>query len=167
MKKSKANESPSIHIKKLKNLYLDGDKPAIPDNIYIDELENLYINNPKPDVDSNREPFPRHTLTNSQLSLAAHFIFKSLSFYARVNVDIASIARVIHFFADKPYTNIHNSDFYKKLKKAPNFKADRELIKDLEVVRIALLKMGFKEAALLVEKEILLASQEVSHNSNY
>lgn len=165
MENTTATKQSVIYINQVKNLYLKGDESAIPNNIYIDQVENLYTENPKPDVARSCKTDNGHTLTNSQLALASHFVFKSLGFYSRVNVDMALIARFIHLLADKPYTKIHNSDFYKKLKKAPNFKADRELIKDLELVKIELLKVDFKEAALLVEKEILIARQEISHRA--
>jgi hypothetical protein len=104
-----------------------------------------------------------HQLTNSQFVLAFYYALQSGGFHARVNVDMAFIARLMHLATARPYTDVHNSEFYKKLRRAPNFKPDRALIKDLEVIKSRLLEVGLKEAASLVDKEIILAHQEINN----
>ncbi len=119
MKKSKANKPSSIHIKKLKNLYLDGDKPAIPNHIYIDELENLHMGNIELATTTSHDESPttepvqpsRPRLTNSQLVLVCYFILLSWDVRFRINVDLADVARFIHALTGIPYKNLDNSEY--------------------------------------------------------
>jgi hypothetical protein len=83
----------------------------------------------------------------------------------RDTLSIADAARFMHFVTAKTYTNLNNSDFYKKLKHAPNFKADRELIKDLEVIRSLFLQLGLKPASLLIDQELTSAREEINNSS--
>jgi hypothetical protein len=54
--------------------------------------------------------------------------------------------------------------FYKKLKSVPNFKTDRALIKDLEVLKRSFLAVELKAASLIVEKELQVARQEIKYS---
>lgn len=173
MTKTTANKPSVIYIEQVENLHIDHFELAST-HIYIEKVENLHIGKTElasTDTSYYKQPPEHHqsptspTLTNSQLALAFHYVLKSLGLYARVNIDIASIARFIHAVTGKTYTRIHNSEFYKKLQRVPNSKTDRELIKDLAVVRSVLSQVELKEAALMVDNEIILARQEINLSS--
>jgi hypothetical protein len=170
MKNTKTTEPSRIHIEKVENLYIDKIELATATHIYIEKVENLHVgkvelattdtsHNGQPAIPN--EPSTRSTLTISQLVLAFYYGLKSCGIHPRINVDIAFIARLMHLATAKPYTDVHNSEFYKKLKRVPNFKTDRGLIKDLEIIKSRLLALELKEASLLVDDEITLARQEI------
>ncbi|MHB9147660.1 MAG: hypothetical protein ACYC2U_04470 [Candidatus Amoebophilus sp.] len=66
--------------------------------------------------------------------LACYYVLISWDIQPRVNLDIEHVARFMHLVTRKPYTRIHNSEFYKRLQRPPLLKSDKELIKDLEAV---------------------------------
>ncbi len=171
MKKSTTTKPSRIYIKHVENLYISESELATT-NVYIEHVENLHMgklelattatSHDESPTTPHQPPIP--TLTNSQLVLAFYYGLQSGGFHARVNVDMAFIARLMHLATARPYTDVHNSEFYKKLRRAPNFKPDRALIKDLEVIKRRLLEVGLKEAASLVDKEISLAHQEINNS---
>jgi hypothetical protein len=170
MKKKTANKR--ISIDRIKNIHMNHQiELATITSIHIKEVENLYID--KVELATTATSYDESTaiphqssiptLTNSQRVLAFYYALKSGGYHSRINVDMAFIVRLMHVAIDKPLTDVHNSEFYKKLKRVPNFKADRGLRKDLEVVRSRLVEAGLKEAVLLVDKEIAMAHQEINN----
>jgi hypothetical protein len=174
MEHTATTTSSFVYIEKVNNLYIDKIELATATHIYIEKVENLHASKVEPTIiganhngqsTTHPEPSTKPTLTTSQLVLAFYYGLKSCGIHPRVNVDIAFIARLMHLATAKPYTDVHNSEFYKRLRYAPNFKTDRTLIKDLEVIKGRLLELGLKEAASLVGNEIILALQEISNNA--
>jgi hypothetical protein len=141
-----------VMVKRMKEVYVE--------NLHIEKLEicNTIASCPSP---SPSVATAGLSLSNSQLVLAFHYVLLSWGVQPRITIDIAPIARFMHLVSGKPYKRIHTSEFYKKLQRVPNFKNDKELIKDLTVVKRLLLEVELKEASLLVDREINLASQEI------
>ena len=104
-------------------------------------------------------------LTNSQLVLIFFYFFKQNGLEPRKNIDISSIAKFLHLITGKELTNVINSDFYKKLLRVPNFKKDKELIKDLETILPMFKKVQLNEAAKMIENEIEMARSEIKHSN--
>jgi hypothetical protein len=193
--KASKPSSISISINKAKNVYFNVDKTATPDDIYIVQFENLPMDSielatlthihikevknlhiSKTELVTHtptayqqpagqRVPTNGRKLTNSQFILACYYTLVSWGIQPRVNIDIAPVARFIHFAIGKPYTSITNSEFYKKLQRVPNFKSERDLIKDLEVVKSLFLQLELKEVVILIDQELTLARQEIKHHS--
>jgi hypothetical protein len=132
---------------------------------YIEKVENMYVEytNPISPPPASPGAAPNSQgLTNSQLVLACYYVLVSWGIHPRSNIDIAPVARFMHLVTGKPYKRVHTSEFYRKLQRVPNFKTDRGLIKDLEVVKRLFLQLELKDASLLVDRELALARQEMS-----
>jgi|GEM_PF-4487286 len=93
-------------------------------------------------------------LTQSQWVLVYYYFFKQNGLEPRVNIDISPLARFIHLATGIKYSTVQNSDIYDKLSKAPNFKVDKELLKDLEKIRPIFENYGFNEIVQVVDREI-------------
>jgi hypothetical protein len=99
--------------------------------------------------------------TNSQLVLIFYYFFKQNGIEPRVNIDISPIAKFIHLITGKELKAVTSSDFYKKLLTVPNFKTDKELINDLEVIKPLFKMVQLNEVVKMIENEIDLARIEM------
>lgn len=107
-------------------------------------------------------PNPNQTsYTNSQLVLIFYYFLKYTGIEPRVQIDIAPIAKFMHLITGKDLTAVANSDFYKKLQKVPNFKKDKELIKDLQIVKPLFMKVQLSEVAKMIDNEIEIARAQL------
>lgn len=98
--------------------------------------------------------------SNSELVLLFYYFFAENGLTIRESIDIAPIAKFIHLITGKKFTVTTSSDIYKKLKKAPNFKTDKELIKDLEKVKKQFEDFQLNNIAQSMEKEIEICKAE-------
>lgn len=104
--------------------------------------------------------------TNSQLVLIFYYFFKQNGLEPRKNIDISPIAKFIHLITGKKFKKLVNSDFYKKLREVPNFKTDKELIKDLGVIKLLFKMVQLDEIVKMIENEIGIAGIEKRNRSN-
>jgi hypothetical protein len=100
-------------------------------------------------------------LTNSQLVLIYYYFFKQYGLEPRKDISVSPLARFIHLTTGKNFSEIQNSDVYKKLRDAPNFKTDEELVKDLNVIRPLFAKCGFNDILQSIDNEIDIAKNEM------
>lgn len=98
--------------------------------------------------------------TNSQNVLIYYYFFKANGLEAPHNVTIASIAKFVHLITGKSFSKLDNSEFYKKLKTAPNFKKDAGLIKDLEIIKPFFQKVELVEIVKMIDNELVIARTE-------
>jgi hypothetical protein len=124
------------------------------ENVHIKTLEIVNTPTTHQSKTSSLGSPPKQELTNSQLVLACYYVLLSWGIHPRGNIDMAPIARFMHLITGRPYKHVHSSEFYKKLKRTPNLKTGKGLIKDLEMLKDLFLRLELKEAALLVEHEI-------------
>lgn len=94
------------------------------------------------------------SLSQAQWVLVFYYFFKQNGLEPRVGINISPLARFIHLATGIKYSTVQNSDIYDKLSKAPNFKADKELLKDLEKIRPIFENHGFNEILQMIDKEI-------------
>jgi len=92
--------------------------------------------------------------SNSQLVLIFYYFFKYSGIKPRVNTDIAPIAKFLHLITGKEFSNTQNSDFYKKLSKAPNHVCDKSLIDDLNHIKPLFQKVELNEIIKMIDNEI-------------
>lgn len=92
--------------------------------------------------------------TNSQLVLIFYYFFKYSGIELRRNTNIAPIAKFLHLITGKEFSNTQNSDFYKKLSKAPNHIVDRSLIDDLNYIKPLFQKVQLNEIVKMIDNEI-------------
>lgn len=99
--------------------------------------------------------------TNSQLVLIFYYFLKSCGVEPRVSADVAPIAKFLHLITGKNFTTVANSDFYKKLQHVPNFKKDKELIKDLEAIKPMFQTVQLTEVVKMIDNEIDMARSQI------
>lgn len=99
--------------------------------------------------------------TKSQLVLLFWYFFKHNGLEPRVNIDVSPIAKFIHLIVGKEFDNASNSDYYKMLKKAPNFKnSEKSLIEDLEKIKKHFESVQLIDIANYIGDEIVMARKE-------
>jgi len=145
--------------------------PQSDDRVYISQIEerlktlNQVFNNAllaleQPTTQQKDEP-QLGRYSNSKLVLIFYYFFKFTGIEPRVNTDIAPIAKFLHLIVGKEYKNITSSDFYQKLRKVPNFKTDKELIKDLNEIKPLFKKVELNEIVRMIDNEIDQARTEL------
>lgn len=123
------------------------------------EISALELQSSQP---KQKQQFDR--FTNSQIVLIFYYFFKLNGLVPRVSIDIAPIAKFIHLITGKDFKTIPNSDFYKKLQTVPNFKSDKELISDLEVIKPLFKMVQLNEIVKMIDNEIEQARTEINQN---
>ena len=84
-----------------------------------------------------------------------HFLLKEAGVELRTNTNISAVARLTHLVFDIKIPNrIQDSNIYKYLSKAPNFKNDQEIKKDLQDVRTYFEDINAKEIVEKINSEI-------------
>ena len=126
---------------------------------YLKEVLDL---KPEDKKDNSGPSLLHQDFSNSKMVLIFYYFFKSCGIEPRVSVDIAPIAKFIHLIAGKKLTSIESSDFYKKLRSAPNFKSDKELIKDLEFIKPLFQKVNLNDIVKMIDNEIKTARSEIN-----
>lgn len=108
----------------------------------------------------------KQTLTNNQCTLLFYFFFKSLGLSLKTDIDLSQLTKFIHLIYCKEFKKINNSDIYKRLRKAPNFVRDAELIKDLETIKPFFQKYGLTSIVRLIDGEMETARNEIKLTKN-
>jgi hypothetical protein len=119
----------------------------------------FYLESDHPDLDTVMESSSSSELTISRQLLTLYFLLKTLGIEPRSTVDIAPVARFAHLITGTSFHKLQNSNLYKKLKKVPNFKEDKALIKDLEFIIPFFKEINLEKTVLLIEGEIKLAKK--------
>jgi hypothetical protein len=101
-----------------------------------------------------------HQFTHSQQVLFAYYLFKLAKLEPRVNADITAFAEFLHGLTGIPYTNIKNSELYKKFLNPLDHSSSKRTIEDLKLVRSHFLKLGATEIITLIDKDIKGKEQE-------
>ena len=92
-------------------------------------------------------------LTSSQQVLWAYFVFRLMGLKLRVNIEVSMLTRFLYIVNNLEFSGYRSSYIYKLVSKAPYVKKDKNLLADLEG-----LKLHFQESKLPtgdIEKEIL------------
>lgn len=129
----------------------------------MEKLTNAIFNGKEVHVDSVEEKanVELESFTNSQVVLIFYFFFKYAGIEPRKDLDVAPIAKFIHLITGKNFTGTANSDVYKKLQKAPNFKTDKALIEDLKDIKSLFMKVELNEIVKMIDNEIDIARSEI------
>jgi hypothetical protein len=88
------------------------------------------------DYDEFNKPveFDVSRFSNAQIVLLTYFYLKEFGLEPRVGTYVTTMVRFIHIITQTNYTKAKNSAYYKMAMKAPNFKSDPKLLKDLEII---------------------------------
>ncbi len=112
-------------------------------------------------LDCDEMGISKLTLTNNQITLVFYYFLMSIGIKFRHDINISHLAKFIHLIGCKEFKSLNNSDIYKRLKKAPNFVKDKELIKDLEAIKPLFIKNDLKSVIQLINNEIDQAQSEI------
>ena len=112
-------------------------------------------------LDCDEMGISKMSLTNNQIVLVFYYFLMSIGIKFRQDIDISHLAKFIHLIGCKELKSVNNSDIYKRLKKAPNFVKDKELIKDLEAIKPLFIKNDLKSVIQLINNEIDTAQSEI------
>ena len=91
-------------------------------------------------------------LSTSQQVLWAYFFFRLLGLKLRVNTDASTLTRFLHILNSIPTKDYKKSYYYTLATRAPYIKEDKNLLKDLETVRLHFIQS--KLPVEDIEKEI-------------
>jgi hypothetical protein len=131
-------------------------------------LDSLYLQR-----DPEFEPQARETETTSETEadneitkarqlLAIYYLLKAgFKVEHRVSGNVSQIAKFVHLMTGTKFTTIQNSEIYKKYLKMPNYKKDKELIKDLKFVRQYFSDLALYNAVQMIDAEIEKAKKEL------
>ncbi len=102
-------------------------------------------------------------ITKARQLLAIYYLLKAgFNLEHRVSGNVSQIAKFVHLMTGTKFTTIQNSDIYKKYLKMPNYKKDKELIKDLKYVRSYFSELALHNVVQLIDTEIEKAKKEIS-----
>ena len=122
---------------------------------YYLESEHPLVEEAKEGIKNNSSEF-----TTSRQLLTIYFLLKSLGVEPRSTVDIAPVTRFAHLITGTTFVKLQNSNLYKKLKKVPNFKGDKALVKDLEFIIPFFRELNLEDTVSLIEREINIAQKK-------
>ncbi len=96
--------------------------------------------------------FSVQNLSTSQQVLWAYFFFRLMGLKLRVNTDASTLTRFLHIINNIPTKGYKKSYYYTLATRAPYIKEDKNLLKDLETVRLHFIQC--KLPVEDIEKEI-------------
>lgn len=104
------------------------------------------------------------SLSSTQKTLAYYYGMQALGLEPRKfeTGNISDFARFLHLLTGKPFKKIADSDYYDKLKIAPNVVEDQKLVNELLAVRNAFEAVGFKAPLPAIDKEISTAQNAIA-----
>lgn len=103
--------------------------------------------------------------SNSQIVLIFFYFFKFTGIEPRVTTDIAPIAKFLHLITSKNFSKTPNSDFYKKLSQAPNHVGNKQLLKDLKLIKPLFADVELNEIVKMIDNEIDLCQSEIKREN--
>jgi hypothetical protein len=116
------------------------------------------------EIDAKRQADLLHELSSSQIAIAFYYGMSAFGLQPRKTETghITDFARFLHLLTGKPFKKIGDSDYYDKLKHAPNFVDDQKLVNELLAVRNAFEAVGFKAPLPAIDKEISTARNAIA-----
>jgi hypothetical protein len=117
------------------------------------------IKNESADQVKSKSVFANYSNTQQTL-IFYYFLTHDCKINIGSDVDTSKVAKFIHLITDKKFTSIQNSEIYKKLSKAPNYKSktDKQILKskidDLETIKPLLVAYKLKSTVEFIDKEI-------------
>ena len=117
------------------------------------------IKNESADQVKSKSVFANYSISQ-QVLIFYYFLTHDCKINIGSDVDTSKVAKFIHLITDKKFTSIQNSEIYKKLSKAPNYKSkiDKQILKskidDLKTIKPLLIAYKLKSTVELIDKEI-------------
>jgi hypothetical protein len=99
--------------------------------------------------------------TKARQLLAIHYLLAAgFNTEGRTDISVSSMARFAHFITGAPFTNLQNSEIYKKMRKLPNINKGQTFINDLLHIRRFFAELQLDAAVNMIDKEISREKQE-------
>jgi hypothetical protein len=121
---------------------------------YADKLKAKIEDEGKQSPNSRSDKYIFDGYTKSGVALIFYYFFTHFGIEPRKGIDIAPIAKFIHLVLGKELTKIQNSDFYKLLRKTPDFNKAAGLREDLINIKPLFEDVGLNEVVKLIDEEI-------------
>jgi hypothetical protein len=113
------------------------------------------------------EAEPNNEITKARQLLAIYYLLKAgFDVEHRVSSNVSQIAKFVHLMTGTKFTTLQNSDIYKKYLKMPNFKKDRELIRDLKYIRTYFSDLSLHNVVQMINAEIEKAISELPQHKH-
>jgi len=117
---------------------------------------------PTPKSETNYEAEQDNEITKARQLLAIYYLLKAgFNVEPRVSGNVSQIAKFVHLMTGTKFTTIQNSDIYKKYLKMPNYKKDKELIKDLKYIKTYFSDLSLHNVVEMINAEIEKAKNEL------
>jgi len=102
-------------------------------------------------------------ITKARQLLAIYYLLKAgFAIEHRDNHSVSAVARFAHLLTGTRYTNLQNSDIYKKYSLMPHYKTGVQLIADLQFIRPFFADLNIQDAIKLIDEEIHLNEKKQS-----
>lgn len=119
---------------------------------------------PEPALDADTGsglPETGHEFTRARQLLAIHYLLESgFGLKPHNGPDTSSLARLAHLLTGTPYTNLQNSEIYKKYLQMPNFKKGPGLVADLLYIRSYFTELGLDNVVKSIDAEVAREQKE-------
>jgi hypothetical protein len=114
-----------------------------------------------PAISEQPEPADKD-FTKARQLLAIHYLLKAgWEIEPRNSHPISAIVRIAHLLTGTKFTNLQNSDLYKKYMQMPHYKTGEQLIADLKFIRPYFEELHIEKAVQLIDEEIQKTVKEL------
>lgn len=94
-------------------------------------------------------------ITKARQLLAIYYLLKAgFSIEHRDNHTVSAVARFAHLLTGSKFSNLQNSDIYKKYSLMPHYKKGEQLVADLRFIRPYFADLNILEAVKLIDEEL-------------
>jgi hypothetical protein len=110
----------------------------------------------------SQQPEPDKDFTKARQLLTIHYLLKAgWGIEPRNSHPMSGIVRFAHLLTGTKFTNLQNSDLYKKYMQMPHYKTGEQLIADLKFIRPYFEELHIEKAVQLIDAEIQQAVKEL------
>lgn len=107
---------------------------------------------------------PDGAITKARQLLALYYLFNEVfKIGHRTTHSVSNVVRLLHLLTGTKFTQLQNSDLYKKYLRMPNYNSDERLIKDLQFIRPYFEDLELKDALTKIDQEIEKCIRELPY----
>ena len=111
---------------------------------------------------TSEQPEPDKEFTKARQLLTIHYLLKAgWGIEPRSSHPVSAIVRFAHLLTGTKFTNLQNSDLYKKYTQIPHYKTGEQLITDLKFIRPYFEELHIVNAVQLIDEEIQKTLKEL------
>ena len=111
---------------------------------------------------TSEQPEPDKEFTKARQLLTIHYLLKAgWDIEPRNSHPMSAIVRLAHLLTGTKYTNLQNSDLYKKYMQMPHYKTGEQLVVDLKFIRPYFTELHIEKGVQLIDEEIQKSLKEL------